>query len=96
MRSIVRVSSTSSRHAASMVRPLAAINVKAAAMASSTATPVRSLTDGVKKGPQKIVCALYEGGTAGKTNPAILGCVENELGLRSWLEGLGHKYAPYS
>lgn len=41
---------------------------------------------------QKIVCALYEGGEAGKRNPDILGCVDNELGIRSFLEERGHEY----
>jgi hypothetical protein len=40
--------------------------------------------------PAKVVCVLYEGGAAGKKNPNILGCVENELGLRKFLEGRGH------
>jgi len=40
----------------------------------------------------KVVCALYEGGDAGKKNPKILGCVQNELGLRSFLESRGHKF----
>jgi len=39
----------------------------------------------------KVVCVLYEGGAAGKRNPNILGCVENELGLRKFLEGRGHQ-----
>lgn len=34
----------------------------------------------------KVVCALYEGGEAGKNNKGIFGCVENELGLREFLE----------
>jgi len=40
----------------------------------------------------KVVCALYEGGESGHENKKILGCVENELGLRSFLENRGHKY----
>lgn len=39
---------------------------------------------------QKIVCALYPGGEVGKNNPNILGCVENELGLREYLGSNGH------
>jgi formate dehydrogenase len=38
------------------------------------------------------VCALYEGGAAGKKNSKILGCVENELGLRKFLEDRGHTF----
>jgi len=40
----------------------------------------------------KVVCALYEGGASGKKNPKILGCVENELGLRKFLEDRGHQF----
>jgi len=39
----------------------------------------------------KVLVALYEGGDAGKKNPNILGCVQNELGLRKFLEGQGHE-----
>lgn len=41
---------------------------------------------------QKIVCALYEGGEAGRQNKDILGCVDNELGIRPFLEERGHEY----
>eukprot|EP01084_Bolivina_argentea_P121143 214726_1 len=47
---------------------------------------------GFAKENQKIVCALYPGGYAGQENPNILGCVENALGLRKWLEDAGHTY----
>ena len=40
---------------------------------------------------QKIVLVLYEGGSAGKTNPNILGCVDNALGLKQWLKDQGHR-----
>jgi formate dehydrogenase len=40
---------------------------------------------------QKVLVALYEGYEAGKRNPKILGCVQNELGLRKFLEERGHK-----
>jgi len=41
---------------------------------------------------EKIVCVLYEGGAAGKKNPNIFGCVENALGLRSFLKERGHEF----
>jgi len=44
------------------------------------------------KQKEKIVCALYEGGEAGKKNPKIYGCVENALGLKPWLSSLGHEF----
>ena len=42
------------------------------------------------KSNQKIVCTLYPGGEAGRRNPNILGCADNELGLRKELEADGH------
>jgi len=42
------------------------------------------------KQSQKVVCTLYPGGEAGRRNPNILGCSDNELGLRKWLEDQGH------
>ena len=38
----------------------------------------------------KIVCVLYPGGEAAR-NPDLLGCAENALGLRPFLEGEGHE-----
>ncbi|CAL1707316.1 unnamed protein product [Somion occarium] len=40
----------------------------------------------------KILAILYRGGDAAKQEPRLLGTVENELGLRSWLESQGHEY----
>lgn len=39
----------------------------------------------------KIVAVLYPGGPSAKTTPELLGCAENALGLRPWLEALGHE-----
>jgi formate dehydrogenase len=38
----------------------------------------------------KIVCVLYPGGEAAR-NPDLLGCAENALDLRPFLEGEGHE-----
>ncbi|KAJ3477905.1 hypothetical protein NLI96_g10147 [Meripilus lineatus] len=40
----------------------------------------------------KVLAILYKGGEAAKQEPRLLGTVENELGLRSWLESQGHEY----
>ncbi|KZV64944.1 NAD-dependent formate dehydrogenase [Peniophora sp. CONT] len=40
----------------------------------------------------KVLAILYSGFKAAKAEPRLLGTVENELGLRSYLEGLGHTY----
>ena len=40
----------------------------------------------------KIVSFLYPGGQAAKQVPELLGCAENGLGLRPFLEGKGHEF----
>lgn len=40
----------------------------------------------------KILAILYKGGDAAKAESRLLGTVENELGLREYLESLGHEY----
>jgi formate dehydrogenase len=44
----------------------------------------------------KVVAVLYPGGKAGQENPEVLGCVENALGLRPFLEGAGHELVAIS
>jgi formate dehydrogenase len=39
----------------------------------------------------KIVAILYPGGEAAKNNPDLLGCAENALGLRDFLERDSHE-----
>ena len=39
----------------------------------------------------KIVAILYPGGEIARNNPEILGCAENALGLRQFLEKDGHE-----
>ncbi|KAI6032873.1 hypothetical protein F5J12DRAFT_796984 [Pisolithus orientalis] len=40
----------------------------------------------------KILAILYKGGDAAKAESRLLGTVENQLGLREYLESLGHEY----
>ncbi|KAA1473834.1 NAD-dependent formate dehydrogenase [Dentipellis sp. KUC8613] len=40
----------------------------------------------------KVLAVLYNGFKAAKAEPRLLGTVENELGLRSFLESRGHEY----
>jgi len=54
-----------------------------------TAPLSRSFASGTK---HKVVCALYEGGEAGKRNSNIFGCVENALGLRDFLKKRGVEF----
>ncbi|KAG2747400.1 Formate/glycerate dehydrogenase catalytic domain-like protein [Suillus brevipes Sb2] len=40
----------------------------------------------------KILAILYKGGNAATSEPRLLGTVENQLGIRKWLESQGHEY----
>jgi formate dehydrogenase len=40
----------------------------------------------------KIVSVLYQGGEMARNNPDLLGCAENVLGLKEFLECQGHEY----
>ena len=40
----------------------------------------------------KVLAILYSGGVAAKEEPRLLGTLENELGLREYLESQGHEY----
>jgi len=40
----------------------------------------------------KVLAILYRGGEAAQQEPRLLGTVENQLGIREWLESQGHEY----
>ncbi|KAI0630315.1 NAD-dependent formate dehydrogenase [Trametes polyzona] len=40
----------------------------------------------------KILAVLYKGGEAATQEPRLLGTIENQLGIRPWLESLGHEF----
>ena len=40
----------------------------------------------------KIVAVLYPGGEKATNNPDLLGCAENALGLKDFLEKSGHEF----
>ncbi|KAF8270291.1 NAD-dependent formate dehydrogenase [Lactarius quietus] len=40
----------------------------------------------------KVLAILYEGGQAASEEPRLLGTVQNQLGLRTYLESLGHEF----
>lgn len=40
----------------------------------------------------KVLAILYSGGAAAKEEPRLLGTLENELGLRRYLESQGHEF----
>ncbi|EJF62667.1 NAD-dependent formate dehydrogenase [Dichomitus squalens LYAD-421 SS1] len=42
--------------------------------------------------PTFVLAVLYKGGEAAKQEPRLLGTVENQLGIREWLESQGHEY----
>jgi len=60
--------------------------------AASAGVGARRLLHASRTNRAKVVAVLYEGGAAGKANPNIYGCVENELGLRKFLEDRGHTF----
>ncbi|CAA0828508.1 Formate dehydrogenase- mitochondrial [Striga hermonthica] len=43
-------------------------------------------------GSKKIVGVFYKANEYASMNPNFLGCAENALGIREWLESQGHKY----
>ncbi|KAK7683518.1 hypothetical protein QCA50_013352 [Cerrena zonata] len=53
--------------------------------------PSQRFSSGGSRG-LKVLAILYRGGEAAKQEPRLLGTVENELGLRPWLESQGHEY----
>ncbi|KAE8377952.1 hypothetical protein BDV26DRAFT_262456 [Aspergillus bertholletiae] len=53
---------------------------------SRAARPFSSST----RAQSKVLMVLYEGGEHAKQQPRLLGTVENELGIRKWLEDQGH------
>ncbi|TBU33860.1 NAD-dependent formate dehydrogenase [Dichomitus squalens] len=40
----------------------------------------------------QVLAVLYKGGEAATQEPRLLGTIENQLGLREWLEGQGHEF----
>jgi hypothetical protein len=47
--------------------------------------------DRKQDGPKKILGVFFAAHEYAK-NPEFLGCAENALGIREWLESKGHKY----
>lgn len=43
-------------------------------------------------GSKKIVGVFYKADEYASKNPNFLGCTENALGIRDWLESQGHQY----
>ncbi|TFK54117.1 hypothetical protein OE88DRAFT_1732824 [Heliocybe sulcata] len=40
----------------------------------------------------KVLAILYKGGAAAQQEPRLLGTIENQLGIREWLEKQGHEF----
>jgi len=57
---------------------------------SPLASSVRELH--APAGSNKIVGVFYKANEYASLNPNFLGCVENALGIREWLESKGHQY----
>ncbi|KAG8384821.1 hypothetical protein BUALT_Bualt04G0158200 [Buddleja alternifolia] len=76
------------------------------AMKRAAATAVRALTSSGNQAPssvlarglhaspgsKKIVGVFYKANEYASMNPNFVGCVENALGIREWLESQGHEY----
>ncbi|XP_047082367.1 formate dehydrogenase 1, mitochondrial-like [Lolium rigidum] len=73
------------------------------AMRSATKQVIRALEPALLNAPatrslhaspgsKKIVGVFYKGGEYAAQNPNFVGCVENALGIRGWLESQGHQY----
>ncbi|CAI0455965.1 unnamed protein product [Linum tenue] len=58
---------------------------------SSTGALARHLHGSVGES-KKIVGVFYKANEYAEKNPNFLGCAENALGIRSWLESQGHQY----
>lgn len=43
-------------------------------------------------GSKKIVGVFYKANEYASLNPKFVGCAENALGIREWLESKGHQY----
>lgn len=41
---------------------------------------------------QKVLAVLYKGGDFAKSQPRLLGTIENKLGLEKWLKDQGHEF----
>ncbi|KAL0288006.1 UNVERIFIED_CONTAM: Formate dehydrogenase, mitochondrial [Sesamum calycinum] len=76
------------------------------AMKSAAASAVRAFTSSANSAPssvlarglhaspdsKKIVGVFYKANEYASMNPNFVGCVENALGIREWLESNGHQY----
>uniref|UniRef100_A0A0D3AJ35 Uncharacterized protein n=1 Tax=Brassica oleracea var. oleracea TaxID=109376 RepID=A0A0D3AJ35_BRAOL len=62
---------------------------KVAIKGNSGETRVTCASSGESK---KIVGVFYKANEYASKNPNFLGCVENSLGIRNWLESQGHQY----
>ncbi|XP_044479075.1 formate dehydrogenase, mitochondrial-like [Mangifera indica] len=60
------------------------------ALASSSTVFTRQAH--ASSGGKKIVGVFYKANEYASKNPNFLGCVENALGIRNWLESQGHQY----
>lgn len=53
---------------------------------------VFSTIDQASAESKKIVGVFYKANEYASANPNFLGCAENALGIREWLESKGHQY----
>ncbi|CAH9137513.1 unnamed protein product [Cuscuta epithymum] len=72
------------------VRRVAAYGLQAFAFPGNSSLPTRQLH--ASPGSKKIVGVFYKANEYASLNPNFVGCVENALGIRHWLESQGHHY----
>ncbi|KAH7292304.1 hypothetical protein KP509_29G061300 [Ceratopteris richardii] len=61
-------------------------------MINHSISPIRFQEKDSDEASKKIVAVLYEGKKYASLNPKFLGCTENALGIREWLQSKGHEY----
>ncbi|KAI7731168.1 hypothetical protein M8C21_006576, partial [Ambrosia artemisiifolia] len=62
------------------------------ALISSSSSSILTRDLHASSGKKKIVGVFYKAHEYAKMNPNFVGCVENALGIRDWLESQGHEY----
>ncbi|CAH9115328.1 unnamed protein product [Cuscuta epithymum] len=72
------------------VRRVAAYGLQAFAFPGNSSLLTRQLH--ASPGSKKIVGVFYKANEYASLNPNFVGCVENALGIRHWLESQGHHY----
>ncbi|KAL6960609.1 formate dehydrogenase (NAD+) [Sarracenia purpurea var. burkii] len=74
------------------MKRVAATAIRAFASSGNSSSLILTRSLHASTGKKKIVGVFYKGGEYAALNPNFVGCVEGALGIRDWLESLGHEY----